>query len=227
MNLPLVNGPSGFEGPTRPVDFIRHGSTHLNDTDRAGDKIRGWADVPLDDRGLQEAKKVGAALAKMDAKPRVLFTSDLQRASTTAHIVSQITGIPVAPPTSGLRPWNLGHFQGEESSSIAPQLKMFLNNPGQRVPGGVSFTEFATRFVSTMRGLLAKTQLRMGIVSHHRNERFLSALDKTDWKGFDKSEFFKHGSPTGILITFEIPSNVSNRQGFQGGGRIPQRQGGL
>ncbi len=201
----LINGPNDYTGPTRPVDFIRHGSTHMNDANRAGDKIRGWADVPLDDRGLQEAEKAGKKLAGIENKPRILFTSDLQRAATTAHIVSQITGIPVAPPTHGLRPWNLGRFQGEESQSIAPQLKMFVNNPGQRVPGGESFNEFTTRFISTMRGILAKTQLRMGIVAHHRNERFLSALAKADWKGFDKPEFFKHGSPTGIMITFEIP----------------------
>ncbi len=209
------------------MDFIRHGSTHMNDTNRAGDKIRGWADVPLDDRGLQEAQKAGKLLAKADVKPRMLFTSDLQRASNTAHIVSQITGIPVAEATPGLRPWNLGRFQGEESATIAPQLKMFINNPGQRVPGGESFNEFVTRFVSTIKGILVKTQLRMGIVSHHRNERFLSAMQKADWQGFDKQEFMKHGSPTGILVTFEIPYVPQQGQNVQRGGQLPSRQGRL
>ncbi len=222
--MELVNGPSGFEGPTRPVDFIRHGSTHLNDVTRAGDKIRGWADVPLDARGLKEAEKAGKLLLKADAKPKIIFTSDLQRASATAHIISQMTGIQVAPPQQGLRPWNLGQFQGEESASIAPQLKMFVNNPGQRVPGGESFTEFLTRFTSTMRGILASTKLRMGIVAHHRNERTLAAMEKAGWRGFDEQEFFKHGSPTGIMITFEIPNIV---QSIQGRGQLPQRQRGL
>ncbi len=222
----LINGPSSFEGPTRPVLFIRHGSTHLNDVNRAGDKIRGWADVPLDDRGLKEAEQAGKKLASLGVKPKILFTSDLQRASTTAHIISQLTGIPVAPPTHGLRPWNLGRFQGEESASIAPQLKMFINNPGQRVPGGESFTEFSTRFISTIKGLLARTQLRVGLVSHHRNERFLAALDKADWQGFDKQEFLKHGSPTGIMFTFEIPY-VPRQQKIQGRGQLPQGAGRL
>ncbi len=144
----------------------------------------------------------------------------------TAHIVSQITGIPVAPPQYGLRPWNLGHFQGEESATIAPQLKMFLNTPGQRVPGGESFTEFITRFISTIKGILASTQLRMGIVAHHRNERALAAMQKADWRGFDKQEFLKHGSPTGIMVTFEIPNNVQS-QGVKGRSQLPQRQAGL
>ncbi len=222
----LINGPSGFEGPTRPVDFIRHGSTHMNDVNRAGDRIRGWADVPLDDRGLKEAEKAGKLLSGASVKPKILFTSDLQRASMTAHIVSKMTGIPLAPPTGGLRPWNLGKFQGEESASIAPQLKMFVNNPGQRVPGGESFNEFRVRFVSTLRGLLAKTQLRMGLVSHHRNERFLSAMEKAGWRDFDRQEFFKHGSPTGIMITFEIP-NVPSQQGVQGRGQLSQGARGL
>ena len=212
----LINGPKDYSGPTRPVDFIRHGSTALN----AGpdkDRIRGWVDVPLDDKGIKEAESIGRELALMKAKPRVLFSSDLQRAAKTAHIISQMAGIPLAPPEHGLRPWNLGHFQGVESAKIAPQMKMFVNNPGHRVPGGESFNEFRTRFFSTMRGLLAKTQFRMGIISHHRNERLLAASEKTGWQGFDKTEFTRHGSPPGVLITFEIPYNVP-RQSIQRGG---------
>ncbi len=196
----------------------------MNDVNGVGDKIRGWADVPPDDRGLKEAEKAGKTLLAKDVKPKILFTSNLQRASITAHIVSQITGIPLAPPQHGLRPWNLGQFQGEESATIAPQLKMFVNNPGQRVPGGESFTEFSTRFISTMKGILASTQLRMGVVSHHRNERFLAAMQKANWRGFDKQEFLKHGSPTGIMVTFEIPTNVQSQQGVQGRGQLPQGQ---
>ena len=219
----LINGPSDFEGPTRPVDLIRHGSTHLN-SEKGGDRIRGWVDVPLDDRGIKEAEAAGRNLALLKAKPRVLFTSDLQRALQTAHIISKTANIPlVGQPVHGLRPWNLGHFQGMESSAIAPQMKMFLNNPGQRVPGGESFNEFSTRFISTLKGLMAKTQFRMGLVSHHRNERLLASMEKANWRGFDKTEFAKHGSPTGILITFEIPNNVPS-QGIQGRGQLPPRQ---
>ncbi len=210
----LVNGPSQYNGPTRPLDFIRHTSTTLNSTPDK-DRIRGWVDVPLNDKGIQEAEKVGRDLALLKAKPRVLFSSDLQRAVKTAHIISQMTGIPLAQPVQGLRPWHLGHFQGEESAKITPQMKMFVDNAGQRVPGGESFNEFRTRFLSTMRGLLAQTQFRMGIVSHHRNERLLAATEKAGWRGFDKTEFFKHGGPPGILVTFEVPY-VPSQQGIQG-----------
>jgi broad specificity phosphatase PhoE len=217
----LVNGPNEYSGPTRPVDFIRHGSTALNNADKGKDRIRGWVDVPLDDRGIKEAEKVGRELALLKTKPRVLFSSDLQRAVKTAHIISQAAGIPLAPPSHGLRPWNLGHFQGAESAEIAPQMKMFVDNAGQRVPGGESFNEFRTRFFSTMRGLLARTQFRMGIISHHRNERLLAATEKAGWQGFDKTEFAKHGSPPGVLVTFEIPY-VPN-QGVQGRSQLPPR----
>jgi broad specificity phosphatase PhoE len=223
----LVSGPNNFNGPTRPVDFIRHGSTALN----AGadkDKIRGWVDVPLDDRGIREAEKIGRDLALLKTKPRVIFSSDLQRAVKTAHIISQSAGIPLAQPVHGLRPWNLGHFQGVESARIAPQMKMFVNNPRQRVPGGESFNEFGTRFISTLRGLMAKTQFRMGIISHHRNERYLSAMEKADWKGFDKTEFAKHGSPTGVMVTFDIPYVPSQQQqGLQRRGQLQTRPRGL
>ena len=219
--MDLINGPGKYSGPTRPVDFIRHGSTNLNGGPR-GDRIRGHIDVPLDDRGIKEAEKVGGELAQLKAKPRILVSSDLQRAVKTAHIISQIAGIPVGPSEYGLRPWNLGHLQGMESAEIAPQMKMFVNNPGQRVPGGESFNEFHNRFLSTMRNLLARIRLRMGVVSHHRNERLLAAIEKTGWTGFDKAEFAKHGSPTGVMITFDIP-NVPN-QDIQRRGQLPPRQ---
>ena len=215
----LINGPSSFNGSTRPIDLIRHGSTHLN-SEKGGDRIRSWLDVPLDDRGIKEAEEAGRNLALLGTKPRVLFTSDLQRAVQTAHIISQATNIPlVSQPVHGLRPWNLGHFQGMESATIAPQIKMFLNNPGQRIPGGESFNEFSTRFISTLKGLMTKTQFRMGIISHHRNERLLASMEKADWKGFDKTEFAKKGSPPGVIITFEIPY-VPN-QGIQSRGQLP------
>lgn len=228
--MDLVNGPGSFSGPTRPVDFIRHGSTALNNVNPGKDKIRGWVDVPLDDKGIKEAEKVGRALALLKTKPRVIFTSDLQRSSKTAHIISQMAQIPLAPPEHGLRPWNLGHFQGAESSEIAPQIRMFVDNAGQRVPGGESFNEFRTRFFSTMRGLLARTQFRMGIISHHRNERLLAATEKAGWQGLDKVEFAKHGSPPGVMITFEIPAQQhvpSQQQGVQGRGQLPPGPQGL
>ena len=223
--MDLISGPGKYSGPTRPIDFIRHGSTALNNNGKSGDRVRGWVDIPLDDRGVKEAEKVGRELALLKTKPRVLFSSDLQRAQKTAHIISQAAGIPAAPPQHGLRPWNLGHFQGAESADIAPQMKMFVDNPGQRVPGGESFNEFRTRFFSTMRGLLAHTHFRMGIISHPRNERLLAATEKAGWDGFDKVEFAKHGSPTGVVITFEVPYVPS--QNVQGRGQLPQRPGRL
>ena len=219
--MDLINGPGRYSGPTRPVDFIRHGSTALNQGPDK-DRVRSWLDVPLDDRGIKEAEKVGRELALLKTKPRVLFTSDLQRAQKTAHIISQATGIPLAPPQHGLRPWNLGHLQGVESAKIAPQMKMFVDNAGQRVPGGESFNEFRTRFFSTLHGLLARTQYRMGIISHHRNERLLAASEKAGWDGFDKVEFAKHGSPTGVVITFEVPYVPS--QNVQRRGQLPPGQ---
>ncbi len=205
----LIRGPNAVFGSTRPVDFIRHGATALNSTPDK-DRIRGWVDVPLDDRGLQEAEKIGRKLALLKTKPRVLFSSDLQRASKTAHIISQMAGIPLAPPVHGLRPWNLGHFQGMESVSIAPQMKMFINNPGHRVPGGESFNEFGQRFIGALKGIL-QTPHRPGLVSHHRNERFMAACEKKDWRGFDKLEFMRHGSEPGVLITFELPNGQDNK----------------
>lgn len=203
--LPLVNGPRHDLGATRPLDLIRHGSTKLN-SEKGGDKIRGWADIPLDDRGREEAKKMGQKLCDAKRRPDILVSSDLSRARETAHIISRACGIPVAGSTPVLRPWNLGHMQGKESAVVVPEIIKYIHSPDTPVPGGESFNQFKNRFLSGLKELLHKFPHRVAIVSHHRNERVLVALDKADWNGFDFKEFARRGDPPGSLVTFNIPT---------------------
>ncbi len=202
--MKLVNGPSEYTGPTRPVDFIRHGSTSMNSHGKDDDKIRGWLNAPLDDRGIKEARDVGKKLCS-GPRPHVLATSDLKRAADTAHIISQICGIPVRAVTAGLRPWNLGHFQGQESKVVHSQLLHYFDNPRARVPGGESYAEFQARFFGALKEILQRLPGRIGLVSHHRNERLLAASEKANWQGIDRGEFGKQGNAPGIMTTFNVP----------------------
>lgn len=193
----------------RPLDFIRHGSTKLNDHGGQGDKIRGWIDVPLDDRGKQESKAIGEKLRAAKTKPDVLISSDLRRAVETAHTISSISGIPYMGGANHFRPWNLGHFQGQESKKIAPQLAQYVEHPNEPVPGGESFGAFAHRFLTGLRAAFARfPQARLGMIAHHRNERLLASLDKAGWPpngAFDVREFERKGDPPGFMVTFNIP----------------------
>ena len=191
---------------TIPVDFIRHGSTALNDHGGNNDRIRGWRDVPLDDRGIKEAHDMGRKLARSASRPNALVSSDLQRSRQTAHIMSQESGISHIGSDMFLRPWNLGHLQGQESKKVAPVIQQFLHNPNMRVPNGESFAEFYGRFIGGLKQLLrSHNGARLGIVSHHRNERVLAGLDRGNWQHMDPHEFSRHGDAPGHTITFHIP----------------------
>ena len=63
--------------------LARHGQTALN----AEGRLRGLANPPLDDVGITEAHRLGAALAGF--RPAAVFTSPLQRAVRTGQIVAE------------------------------------------------------------------------------------------------------------------------------------------
>jgi 2,3-bisphosphoglycerate-dependent phosphoglycerate mutase len=66
--------------------LLRHGESTAN----AGDTFAGWLDVPLTQRGLEEAHAAGRGLA--DLHPDAVHTSVLGRAINTAHLVAEAAG---------------------------------------------------------------------------------------------------------------------------------------
>ena len=61
---------------------IRHGETSWN----VDARIQGHLDIPLNDVGLWQAQRAGAALA--DEHFDAIYSSDLQRALVTAALVA-------------------------------------------------------------------------------------------------------------------------------------------
>lgn len=84
---------------------IRHGETSWN----VDARIQGHLDIPLNDTGLWQAQRAGAALA--DETLDAIYSSDLQRALVTAQAIGQTTGCAVQPDT-GLRERCFGRFEG-------------------------------------------------------------------------------------------------------------------
>ncbi|GLZ07711.1 phosphoglycerate mutase [Actinomadura sp. NBRC 104412] len=74
----------------RRVVLWRHGQTRWNVERR----FQGKTDIPLDETGLQQARRAARLLAAL--RPTALLTSPLQRASDTAQALATITGLPVA-----------------------------------------------------------------------------------------------------------------------------------
>jgi broad specificity phosphatase PhoE len=91
------------------VVLVRHGETEWS---RDG-KHTGWTDIPLTERGRQDAQAVGAALRERRFA-RVL-TSPLSRASETARLAGFGD---VAEQRDELREWDYGAYEGRKTAEI-------------------------------------------------------------------------------------------------------------
>ena len=180
------------------IYVVRHGATALNESDGGVDRIRGWKDVPLSDKGREEAKGLATLLGPSNID--VLFHSTLSRASDTAADIAGTTGAPmVAAPW--LRPWDLGEFTGQESQAVHPILcEYVIKHPDEPVPGGESFNAFKARVFAGMGTALAKGVYRLpAFVTHHRVERVLAAWDRINQPAdyaIDPAEMLQHGART-------------------------------
>jgi broad specificity phosphatase PhoE len=191
----------------RIVHLIRHGATIRNHDDPAVDRIRGHDDVGLSAKGISEANRLAGEIARNS--PAVLFSSDLVRAVKTAEIIADWNRISLEKPTSDFRPWDVGGFTGKPSSEVFPVLARFaLHTPDEVVPGGESFNAFRNRFLNGLAKRLRQYEGEIGIVAHHRNERFLVAWATAGfpWDGsYDEKEFMKKGKSTGSRTIIQIP----------------------
>jgi broad specificity phosphatase PhoE len=70
------------------IVLIRHGETDLNAA-----RVLQWPDTPLGERGLAQARALGARFA--GSRPAALLSSDMTRARQTAEAISLATGVPV------------------------------------------------------------------------------------------------------------------------------------
>ena len=73
---------------TYTLILLRHGESEWN----AKNLFTGWVDVPLSEKGVEEAKRGGKLLNEAGVVPDVLYTSLLRRAISTAP--SSLIGSP-------------------------------------------------------------------------------------------------------------------------------------
>ena len=64
------------------LTLLRHGQSQWNLENR----FTGWKDVPLTDKGIQEAKSAGQLMIKNHIKVDLIFSSMLKRANKTAEL---------------------------------------------------------------------------------------------------------------------------------------------
>jgi probable phosphoglycerate mutase len=132
---------------------IRHGETAWNvDT-----RIQGQLDVPLNEVGRAQARRLALSLA--DEALAAVYSSDLQRA---LHTAQALAGPPGLTPRQDLdlRERRFGVFQGRtyiEIEAEFPELagRWKRREPDFGAPGGETLAEFYARCVSTFQRLAA------------------------------------------------------------------------
>jgi len=101
---------------TYTLVLLRHGESDWN----AKNLFTGWVDVPLSEKGVEEAKRGGDLLREAGVSPDVLHTSLLRRAISTANYALDVADLHWIPVK---RSWRLnerhyGALQGKNKKEI-------------------------------------------------------------------------------------------------------------
>lgn len=133
--------------PTRLI-AVRHGETAWNvDT-----RLQGQLDVPLNERGREQARRM--ALALQDDRPDVIYSSDLSRALETARAAAAVLDLPITTDT-GLRERCFGVWQGHTYAEVEQRWPDLSERWRKREPGfgpeqGETLQGFSDRVVETV-----------------------------------------------------------------------------
>jgi len=136
------------------IYVVRHGETEWN----AINKVLGRTDMPLNDKGLEQAREIARSLK--DVKIDVFLCSPLIRARQTADAISSEIGIRYKIDDR-LIEQDFGEFEGVDRSDSeyqAAKREYFA-----RYPGGESFFDLAARVFPLIKELEGSNAL---LVTH-------------------------------------------------------------
>lgn len=93
----------------------RHGNTDWN----AVNRVQGQTDVPLNERGREQARSAAPLIAAL--RPDAVVSSDLSRAADTAAALAALTGLPVRTDPQ-LRERYYGQWQGLTMTEVSERF---------------------------------------------------------------------------------------------------------
>ena len=151
---------------TEQITLVRHGETIHNVAGIA----QGWGDSALSENGQRQVAAVAKRIAAMS--PDAIFSSPLQRAVTTAEVISGATGLPVRI-IDGLREMNYGAWEGRSFLEVrrtdAENYNRWIEDPSHRCPDGESHADVLQRLNGALEAILTGENgqaVRPVIVTH-------------------------------------------------------------
>ncbi len=144
-----THGENGASNGACRIYLVRHGRTIMNVQIR----FRGRLEVPLDEKGREEAWLAADNLA--EAGLTAVYTSPLGRAREVAQAISSVTGVPVEDH-DGFLNLDYGEWEGltkEECAERHPDAwRCYRESPERAVcPGGERLRSAADRVVEALR----------------------------------------------------------------------------
>ena len=146
--------------------LARHGETESNRERR----FQGQLDVPLSDRGREQARELADLAASADPPIAAVYTSPLVRASETAAIVGERLGLE---PRSDdrLKEIDVGDWERRLKDDVArdePDAWAAFQRAGEdfRFPGGESLAEQQERVIAALADITQRGDLPALVVCH-------------------------------------------------------------
>lgn len=146
MSEPAASAAPDFHLQATRVLAVRHGETAWNVENR----IQGQLDVPLNDVGRWQARRLAAAMAgePIDA----IYTSDLLRTRETAEETAAGAGVPMVGD-AGLRERGFGVFEGLTFTEIEQRwpdqsARWRRRDPEFGADGGETLRDFYARSIA-------------------------------------------------------------------------------
>lgn len=149
----------------RRLLLARHGETEWN----AIGRLQGHTDIPLNERGKQQARELAMQLRAARADIATVVTSDLARARETGAIVAAELGLAEPRVVCELRERRFGIFEGltrEEISGRYPDAWRAWQETQTPPEGGEPLAVATARVHAALEALVAEGGAPALIVSH-------------------------------------------------------------
>jgi 2,3-bisphosphoglycerate-dependent phosphoglycerate mutase len=183
--------------------LVRHGQSLWNLEDR----FTGWVDVPLTDRGREEARKAGERLK--DLRFAIAYTSMLTRAQETLAIILEVLGqTPPIIRDEALNERHYGDLQGLNKARTAEkfgadQVKIWRRSYDVPPPNGEALKNTAERTLPFFeRAILGDVALGKDVlvVAHgNSNRSIVMELDR-----LTKEQVLELNLATGVPLVYEM-----------------------
>ncbi len=188
---------------------IRHGQSEWN----ADGRWQGQENPPLTELGRQQARSAARAVGAIDA----LFASPLDRAATTAAILSEELGVGPVVTLDGLMERNAGEWQGLTRDDIEEAYPGYLDS-GRRPPGWEPDDDVEARVLGAMDAIA--TQHRYGTVVCVAHAGVIFAIERAFGAPWERlanlggrwlehtADGWRLGDRLHLLVTETIPDQI-------------------